>query len=243
MSEAAFAHALLHPDAPLPAGIVDPDGRPAPKRFAVYRNNVTVSLIKALETGFPVVQKLVGEAFFAAMARQFVLNHPPRSRIMMLYGEEFAEFLSSFAPVSELAYLPDVARLEQAIRESYHSADGLAMPPDALMSTSEAELLSARLKLVPSLRLIRSDWPVYSIWSANMNGGPPPVMRPEDVVVLRPDFDPRPALLPLGGGAFIAGCLAGNRFAECLSGADETLDMAALLGLLISGQAIEGLER
>ena len=61
MTQAAFAHALLNPEAAIPPGIVDPQGRPAPKRFSVYRNNVASSLTRAREAAFPTVRKLVGD--------------------------------------------------------------------------------------------------------------------------------------------------------------------------------------
>ena len=51
--QAAFAGALLDPRLPVPQGVVDPAGNPAPKRFAVYRNNVTVSLIEAKNPAAP----------------------------------------------------------------------------------------------------------------------------------------------------------------------------------------------
>ncbi len=40
MDEAEFTAALLNPDDPPPAGLLQPDGTPATKRFSVYRNNV-----------------------------------------------------------------------------------------------------------------------------------------------------------------------------------------------------------
>ncbi|MBK6864396.1 MAG: putative DNA-binding domain-containing protein, partial [Ideonella sp.] len=42
---AAFARALLQPDAPCPAGLKTWNGSDPAKRFAVYRNNVVVSLV------------------------------------------------------------------------------------------------------------------------------------------------------------------------------------------------------
>ncbi len=242
MRQAAFAAALLDPDAALPEGLVGPDGAPAPRRFAVYRNNVTVGLIRALEAGFPVVRKLVGEAFFAAMAGEFVRAHPPKTRLMMVYGAEFPAFLQGFAPVASLGYLPDVARLEQAIRESYHAADATPVAAEALTGLAEDRLLAARLRLMPAVRLVRSVWPIHAIWQVNSGGGPEPVARAEDVLVLRPAFDPKPQLLPPGGGAFVAGLACGQSFADSLEQAGDALDLAAVLGLLLQGQAIEGIE-
>ena len=63
--QASFAEALLDPDRRVPDGVTS-HTHPAPaKRFAVYRNNVVVSLIDALATRFPAVQRIVGEEFFA----------------------------------------------------------------------------------------------------------------------------------------------------------------------------------
>ena len=243
MMQSAFAAALLDPSAAIPAGVVDPHGRPAPKRFSVYRNNVASSLTRAMEASFPVIRKLVGDPFFAAMAVEFALAHPPKSQMLMQYGDDFAGFLGSFPPVAHLGYLPDVARLEQAIRTSYHAADATPMPADALATLPEADLLASRLILAPSLQLIRSRWPVCTIWRANMEGGPAPVATAEDVIVLRPEFDPRPHVLPPGGAGFIQAIMAGKSFVDALGGADPSLDLAALLTLLLAGQALVGLEK
>ncbi len=241
MSEATFAAALLDPGLPVPDGLVRPDGQPAQKRFAVYRNNVAIGLTEALETGFPVTRKLVGAAFFAAMAGVFLRGHPPQGRIMMLYGADFPNFLTSFVPAASLPYLPDVARLEQGLRESYHAADALPLPPQNLAALPEARLLTARLTLAPALRLIRSDWPIHGIWRAQCQDGPAPRPGGEDVLILRPEFDPAPHLLPPGGGAFMSGLLTGANLAGALAAAPPEFDLAHLLALLLNGKAITGI--
>lgn len=237
MSEAAFAAALLAPDLPLPPGLIDPEGRAAPKRFAVYRNNVVVSLTKALEEGFPAVRRLVGDEFFAAMAGEFLRAHPPRSPMLMLYGDEFADFLAGFPPVARLGYLPDVARLEMALRHSYHAADAPAVAPEALAALGLEALMGRAVRLAPALRVLMSDWPVVSIWRAQMQDGPPPAMRAEAALILRPGFDPAPHVLPASGPAVIRALTGGQTLAEALSGTPEE-EAGALLGLLLSGQAI-----
>ncbi|MBL8587921.1 MAG: putative DNA-binding domain-containing protein, partial [Methylobacteriaceae bacterium] len=108
----AFAAALLSPGAPAPPGLTTWNGSDPARRFAVYRNNVVVSLIEALSGAFPVTRELVGEEFFRAMAREFALGHPPRSPVMARFGEELPGFIAAFAPARELPWLADVAALE-----------------------------------------------------------------------------------------------------------------------------------
>ncbi len=240
MTQHAFARALLDPDAAVPENIVDPKGRPAPKRFSVYRNNVASSLTRALEAAFPTVRKLVGDAFFGAMAVVFLRAHPPQSRILMLYGAEFPAFLESFPPVAHLGYLPDVARLDQAMRESYHARDSKPLPDRAFQRLLQQDLAIFRVTLAPSLRVVRSSWPLFAIWRANAEGGPTPLPASEDVVVLRPDFDSRPHALPPGGAVFLQGLLAEKTIGESLDDAGEATDLASILGMLVPGKAILG---
>jgi Putative DNA-binding domain len=236
--QAAFAAALLDPEAAVPAGIVDPLGRPAPKRFSVYRNNVASSLTRALEAAFPTVRKLVGEAFFGAMAVAFLREHPPTSRLMMLYGDALPGWLEGFPPVAPLGYLPDIARLDQAMRESYHAADAAPLAEADFHRLLGSDIAGLRLRLAPSVRLVRSRWPVVSIWAANAEGGPTPAPGAEEALILRPSFDPRPHRLPPGGGAFVAALLEGRTLGASLDAAASGLDLPALLSLLITGQAL-----
>jgi len=238
MTQTSFAKALLDPEEAIPLGVVGPDGQPDAKRLDVYRNNVAASLTRALEVGFPVVRKLVGDEFFGAMAVIFLRAHPPRNRQLALYGGDFPEFLANFSPVAHLGYLPDVARLEQALRDSYHAADSTGAPLDTLTSLTEAQLLQARIGLAPSLRVLRSDWPIYAIWAANTRGGPAPVMHGEELVILRPEFDPEPHLLSPGGAAFLTALQADKPLIEALAATGEGFDLSHILGLLLQGHAI-----
>lgn len=240
MTQALLAAALLAPDAPLPPGLIDPFGQPPPKRFAVYRNNVAASLTRALEAAFPTVRKLVGDAFFAAMAGDFLRVHPPRSPLLMLYGEVFPDWLETFPPVAHLRYLPDVARLDQAMRESYHAADSSPLPEAEFQRLLGESIAGVRLTLAPSLRLVPSRWPIVAIWSANHDEDGSARGAGQGAVVLRPDFDPRPYPLSPAALAFLAALLAGQTLGAAHDAAEGTLDLGGLLGLLIANQAIVG---
>jgi hypothetical protein len=237
MSQDVFAAALLDPDQPVPPGLVDPQGRPAGSRFDVYRNNVLVSLTDALELSFPVIARLVGADFFRAMAREFARLHPPETPMLAFYGAAMPEFLQGFPPVAHLGYLPDVARLEHAIRASYHAADSARIAPEAISAMPTEHLMEARLMLSPALRLIRSDWPVHSIWRANMEDGPMPTMRAEDVLIARPDFDPRLWLLPAGGADFVSALASDQRFGNAVLAAGSGFDLTTTLRILLDARA------
>ena len=66
---AVFAQGLMDPARATPVDVVGPRGKAAIKRYNVYRNNVTVSLINALASTYPAVQRITGVEFFRAMAR------------------------------------------------------------------------------------------------------------------------------------------------------------------------------
>ena len=244
VDEGTFRRAILSPEVARPDGLSDGSGQPAGRRFDVYRNNVAVSLTEALETAFPVIWKLVGDANFKLLAGAFLRQHPPSSPLMMFYGAEMPEYLSSFGPTANLGYLPDVARLELALRESYHAADADPMDPARLQALPPERLLASTISLAPSLRLIRSRWPIHAIWAFNMADGPKPQAAAEDVAVLRADMDPEPVLLPPGGGAFLAALLDGATLGaaiESATGEVEDFDLSPTLAILIGAHAITDL--
>ena len=247
VSQSEFIRAVLDPERIAPNGLVTPDGEPVAKRFDVYRNNVAVSLTEALEVTFPLLVSCLGEEFFKAMAGVFLRRHPPDSPLLMLYGDAMPGFLESFEPVQEIPYLADIARLELAIVQSYHAADSSPIDARLLESIPPEQLMQSTFTLAPSTRLIRSRWPIYQLWRFNTEpGAPNPQPGPEDILVMRSEFDPNPRLLPRGGGAFIDALVRGESFNDAVEHAtdeDKDHNLALTLGLLIEGNAITALTK
>lgn len=237
-----FAKALLDPQAPVPEGIIQPDGRPATKRFGVYRNNVVVSLIDALSQAFPVIKKLVGDQFFEAMAGVYVRSHPPQTPMMMFYGGDFPEFLEGFEPVQNLAYLPDMARLEHARRTAYHAADDTIISADALAQVPQDALVDVRFDLHASVHLVPSPHPIFSIWRLNATEDKTPVAaQSEDVLVARPEQEVEMRVLPAGGTHFITALHMGRSLgdaAEFAAAHHEDFDLSTHIGGLLASRII-----
>ncbi|MFD2739009.1 putative DNA-binding domain-containing protein [Sulfitobacter aestuarii] len=240
-SLSAFRAALLDPEQPVPDGLLDGAARPAGRRYAVYRNNVTRSLIDALETGFPLLRKLVGAQNFRRLASLYVRAHPPRSPLMMFYGEALPIFLEDFAPLRHIGYLPDAARLDLALRDSYHAADSAPLDPARLAAVAPETLPALRLPLRPATRIIHSRWPLFDIWRYNFTKDAPKLRaEAQDVLITRPEFDPAPHLMPPGMAAFLTACARGKTLGEAqeagLTGA-AGFDLEAALGLALTSSA------
>lgn len=247
VSQADFISAVLDPELPTPEGLIGNSNRPT-RRFSVYRNNVVVGLTDAMESSFPVVRKLVGDEFFRALCGVYVRRFPPASPILSQFGSKLPEFLETFPPVAGLPYLPDVARLENLLRESYHETDAVPVSADAVARISADELPLVRMRFAPSMRLLRSRHPVCGIWRANAAGGPKPTYAAEDVLVVRREFDPEPVVLPPGGHEIISHLAAGASLLEACDRAsaecsetrlDETLAILVRFGAIaaIAGTA------
>ncbi|NVO55736.1 putative DNA-binding domain-containing protein [Rhodobacteraceae bacterium B1Z28] len=241
VSQTTFQAALLDAKALVPDGLTDAEAQPAGRRFSVYRNNVAVSLTEAMHQAFPVITKLLGTQNMDGLAGIFLRQHPPSSPLMMFYGEAFPDFLANMPQLSHLGYLPDIARLELALRQSYHAADSQAAPADAL-AVSPEDVLKARLSFAPSMQVIRSDWPIHAIWRFNTEAdAPTPEAHAQDVLITRPEYDPIPQPLPSGGAAWIAHLQTGDTIGDAFEKtAAETpdFDLGTTLALLLQGGAI-----
>ncbi|MEK9280842.1 putative DNA-binding domain-containing protein [Bradyrhizobium sp. ISRA442] len=242
-----FAASVLDPALPMPEGLLGPDGEPDAKRFAVYRNNVVVSLIEALQHAFPAVHRVVGDDFFRAMARAYVMVQPPRSPIMLDYGAGFPDFIRNFKPAAGLPYLEDVARIERAWTEAYHAPEASPIDPSAFSEVAPDELPAMRLELHPSLRLVRSQFPALTIWQMNVGDGiPAPVdlaSGGEDALIIRPAADAEVRLIPKGSLEFIQALRDGRPVLAALKEAltaNYRFDLSANLSDLMRAGALVG---
>ena len=244
--EAGLAASLLAPALPCPPGLRAWNGSDPGQRLAVYRNNVTSSLIDALAAGFPVTQELVGEAFFRAMAAEFVRRQPPRSRVLACYGQRLPDFIADFEPARSVPYLADLARLEFSRIQAYHAADADALSPAAVVAALGDGSGADRLRLVchPSVAVLASRFAIVSIWAAHQGQGDlaelDPLM-PEAALVLRDGLDVLVLSLPPGAERFVAALLQGSTLAQAMSqalAAAAHFDLQALLTLLVRHGAL-----
>jgi len=244
-----FAAALRDPEQPPPAQARGPAETACGRRFDVHRNNMTVSLVEALESSYPAVRRLVGDEYFAAVARAFVHAHPPRSPVLLHYGGTFADFLQDLPSASGVPYLGDVARLEWARIAALHAADSASATLTALADIPEHHLPDLRLRLHPSLTLIRSRWPIADLWQACRqpeDGVEVRIDEPQQVAVLRPSWQVTLHSLSIGCAAFMTCLQRGLRLGEAAGEAAEShpnFDPAEVLRCVFAIGAIAAVEQ
>jgi hypothetical protein len=210
---------------------------------------VFLGLIKALESRFPAVRAVVGEAFFREAARDFARQNPPRSPVMMFYGDEFPDFLDHFAEASDLPYLSGVARIEAARTGAYHAAFAAALPAAAFASIPPYALPGLKVRLHPSLSIVRSQYPIVTIWAMNAGEAelaPIGDWTGEDALIVRPRMEVIVRALPAGGAAFLLSLAAGTAFAKAAAMTvreQPGFDLTANLANIIAGGLVVKLDQ
>lgn len=183
--QAGFVETLFQPHKVAPHYVQNARHEYAPKRFAVYRNNVVVSLMNALADGFPLCQNIVGEEFFHYLAREYLYTNPPNSPLLFLYGADFAQFIEVFSPARSVPYLADMARLEYEKRLSYFARDEVTIPQEFIAGIPLDRLSSAELAFADSVKTLSSDFPIYDIFMRQSDENFPLSQAGQDILITR----------------------------------------------------------
>ena len=243
-----FAHALLVPDTPVPQAVAASQQPATASRFGVYRNNVVVSLINALAARYPVVRRLLWDDTFNAVAHLYAVSSPPRSPVLLEYGEGFPEFIRNFGDSTARDYVADVAEIESARVRAYHAADAAPLDRQQFAGLDPNELAGMRLTLHPSLTLLRSRFPALSVWESQQAGNDAYIRewKQESVLIARPYLDVEVHRLPAGGYEFLSALSEGETVAGAIERAAAStpgFDLEANLTMLIASATVVGMIR
>lgn len=204
--------ALNDPAVRCPSTVAQRDSEGTSRRFNIYRNNRAGSLIDALQGTYPVLYRLLGDAFFRAAARQFIDDTPPKNPVLSEYGQGFGEFVQSLPGTSEFAYLADVAKLEWQRLQSYHAANDPILVLGALQLIEPTSLVSHQLKPHSAMAIIESNWAIGRVWANSQQSESQPfnLSDAETVLITRPHLDVQLQLLDADGALFLQHLCTGN---------------------------------
>jgi hypothetical protein len=224
----ALVAALWRDDAAVVAawsGLVADGGRvPALRGLQAYRTNAGAVAERALASWFPAVRASIGADSFAGLARAFWQAEPPRRGDLGTLVAGLPRFIEGDARRAQAPYLADVARLEAALVTAEAAADAPGSATARLQSLgllAEHEPRALFIDLAPGAAVIRSAWPIATIWRARhaqgQEAGGPELAREaitgqrgETVFVWRPEWAARLDVVDEATAAFIQALLDGR---------------------------------
>lgn len=202
------------------------------------------SPIELLAARFPVIRRLVGEASFRAVADRFVRGVPPIIPIPAAYGDGFPRFLREQGPTPSIEYVADIAELEMARAKARDAPDVRPLGAEALSSFTGRRLMGRRILLHPSLHLVRSRFPIVTIWENNQSDGESGMIErwsAEAALVARPFFEVEVRRLLPGGYDFLRALSEGQTVAmarQVAIAASPGFQLVANIELLVDAKAI-----
>lgn len=218
-------------------------------RFALYRGNLSGTWDKTLANAYPVLQALVGEEFFAALAREYGKAHPSIDGDLNRFGGDFAEFLSRFEHVAQYPYFPDMARLEWALHRAHYAESSAVLDAGALAALAPEQMDVARLKLNPACSLFASSWAVIDVWQAHQprqeQAFPAKLEQANQGVIARPHWKCEVLPLSAAAHAMLTHLAAGESLGAALDAAleiDAQFDFAASLRQWLQAGIFAGLD-
>lgn len=244
----AFAPGLLDPDETTPEFVVAHSGKAAHKRFDVYRNNVTASLLSAVGEIYPLARRALGEGAFRAAALTYVRDCPPTSKLLAEFGHGFDRYLAAngFA-AGERGWIADVAAVERAWLDAYHAADADPLAPAVLGAVAPEELAGTVFRVHPAARVLACGTPVVSAMVALKAGddiGPVLDRRAETALVTRPALAVDVRALTGANAAFFTALAAARPLGEAAdeASAHDGFDLAAALGAVLETGAFASID-
>jgi hypothetical protein len=223
----AFRAGIFGPDATAACRHIAPDRIPPDRRLAIYRSNTLISLTNSLMAAFPAVYRALGDHAFRIAAVRYIRRRPPQVPQLLAYGDGFPEFLTGFEPARPIAFLPDLARLEWARQEALFAPEAEPLAPASLQAVPAEAYPGLRFSPHPSARMVRSAFPVQTIWQAAQapdGAAPAPAEiagEAETVLLVRPQMALAAHRLSPGDAALVEAFAAGRSLAEAAEAAAE----------------------
>lgn len=206
----------------------------------VYQANAGAAAERALAAAFPTVAALIGAASMAGLARAYWHARPPQRGDLGELGDALPSFIADSPSLADEPYLADVARLDWCLHQAERAADA----PDGLpglQRLGDTDPARLWLRLAPGTALLRSRWPIVTLWQAHQGAADATpdrfaaarvalaAQQGETALVWRQGWRARVAALPPAQADFTEALLACQPLTAALDAAPD-LDFAAWLG-------------
>jgi len=133
------------------------------RRLEVYGGGFPTRIFEAVSEMYPSVKRVTGDAALLSLAGRYIARYPSQDYSLSVVGRHLPEFLRSDPLTERLPFLPDLAVLDRAAMEAFHSPVEEPAGSEALASIDPEQFGACRLRFQAGTFLLASRWPVATI--------------------------------------------------------------------------------
>jgi len=138
----------------------------ANERIAIYVDGYRLRLIEALQDSYPALHTLMGDDDFESLCLEYIDHYPSKHFSIRYFGSYLADFLCQNQDYANSELLQEMAQFEWALRGSFDSKDQLVLNLGDLSQIAPEQWSDLTFCLHPSLRILKLNWNVPSLWKA-----------------------------------------------------------------------------
>lgn len=202
--------------------------------LGIYRHAYRARLLGALADNYPVLQRVMGDEAFAALAQVYLATHPSREPSIRWFGDKLSDFMAHAADLVPHPALIDLARMEWALRGAFDAADASTVGVGELAALPPEHWPALRWQPHPSVQLLHLQWAVEGSYRAlsthEAHSGDPepevpaPAPHPHTLLVWRRQFDTQWRSLGDDEASWLQAAMKGAPFATWCEHAAEGRD-------------------
>ncbi|HLQ09681.1 MAG TPA: DNA-binding domain-containing protein [Steroidobacteraceae bacterium] len=139
---------------------------PVATRLGIYAGAYRSRLADALQSNFPALAKLLGEADFHTLAAEYLRTHDSPYFSIRYYGDALPQFLAAHEDYVAAPVLAELTRWEWTMTEVFDAADAVPLTHEALAGVAPQRWAHLRFAWHPSVRRLALSWNAPQIWQA-----------------------------------------------------------------------------
>lgn len=220
-------------------------GDPGAERMDVYAGGYTARVHESLGEVYETVLKVLGDHEFYHLAEAYAKQYPSHDYNLTHAGRDLPKMLVTYpAAASKYPFLPELARFEWMVSETFHAFDKEPFDRGQLAKIAPEDWENLKITFQPSIQLFQSDWPIMSLWEKRRQGSIEKsiTQSPQKILVGRRGAEVRCEILRDDQYELIRGLLAGQTLGLiCEKLAEKTGDEELPIAEWFSGWVQDGL--
>ncbi len=169
-----------------------PQGADPSVRLAIHQTGYPARITSSLAEAFPAVANILGDGSLAKLTNRFIESGRFSERNLNRIGRSLPKFLAGDSLTRDVPFLPDLAALEWASYECFHSETSPEFDPGTISAYSLDDWVRTRIVFRSGTAVVTSRWPIHELWTTRDRDRSTIDVdltdRPEQVLVYRVGF-------------------------------------------------------